>query len=115
MRRGKHRKFGRVIKVRASLYRSLATALVDHGRITTTVAKAKSLSGYVNKLITNAKKNSISATRLLSKDVGTVTATKLVKEIGPKFNTKNGGYTRMIKKGQRISDGAPMAIIEWSI
>ena len=101
--------------MRSALYRSLATALIDHGRITTTVAKAKSLSGYIDKLITNAKKNSISATRLLSKDIGAVTASKLVKEIGPKFNTKSGGYTRMIKRGQRISDGTPMAIIEWSI
>lgn len=115
MRRGKSRKFGLEKKHRKSLFKSLAVALVDHGRITTTVAKAKSLSAFTDKLVSQAKKNNLATIRSLSSEVGTKTAFKLVKEVGPRFDSKKGGYTRIIKKGQRQSDGAPMAIIEWAI
>ncbi|HEY4520231.1 MAG TPA: 50S ribosomal protein L17 [Candidatus Paceibacterota bacterium] len=115
MRRGKHRKFGRETKQRTALYRSLATALIEHGRITTTAAKAKSLSGYIDRMVTHAKKNTQASQRLLVKDLHPKAVKKLVSDVKPKFESQGGGYTRIIRKGQRTSDGSPMAIIEWSI
>lgn len=114
MRRGKHRKFGREKNQRAALYKALATALIEHGKIKTTVAKSKSLSGYVEKLITTASKGDIASRRILSYNLGQKAVKKLSDEIGPKFKDKKGGYTRIIKLGQRKSDGAPMAQIEFT-
>ena len=116
MKRGNNRKFGRVRKVRKALYKALATALIDHGRIETTLAKAKSLSNFMYKLITKAKKeSSVSAQRLLRHDIGEKATKKLVAEVGPKFKEKKGGYTRVLKVGRRLSDGAEMAIIELTV
>ena len=114
MRRGKQRKFGREAGQRRVLYRALATALIDHGKIKTTVAKAKSMSGHVDELITTAKKNTLAARRLLLAQVGEKAVKKLMEDIAPKFESRNGGYTRTIKLGQRRSDGAPMAVIEFT-
>ncbi len=114
MRRGKHRKFGRERNQRAALYKALATALIEHGKIKTTVAKSKSLSGYVDKLITIAGHGDIPSRRLLAKNLGVKAVKKLSDDIGPRFKDKQGGYTRVIKLGQRKSDGAPMALIEFT-
>ena len=111
MRRGKHRKFGREARLREVLYRSLATALIDHGKIKTTQAKAKSLSQYFDKLVTTAKKRDLAARRLLLSQIGEKAVKKLVSEIG-QFEARKGGYTRIIRLGQRRSDGAMMAQIE---
>ncbi len=114
MRRGKQRKFGREAKQRGVLYRALATALIDHGRIKTTEAKAKSLSGHVDRLITLAKKQTLAARRLLLAQVGEKAVKKLMTEISPQFLARKGGYTRIMKLGQRRSDGAPMVLIEFT-
>lgn len=114
MRRGKLRKFGRVVKVRKALYKALATALIDHGRITTTTAKAKSLALFTDKLVTKAKKGDLAAQRLIREDLGPKATKKLVSEIGPKFKDKKGGYTRVLKMGRRPSDGAEMSLIEFA-
>ena len=114
MRRGKLRKFGRTKNLRNELYRSLATALVEHGKIKTTLAKAKSLSGFMDKQVTVAKKKDVASRRLLSSKLGTKAVKKLVDEISPRFSDVNGGYTKIIKLGQRRSDSAEMAIIEFT-
>ena len=112
MRRGKQRKFGRDRKVRTALYKSMSTALIDHGRVKTTVAKAKSLSQVVEKLVTLAKRDNLNARRELTGHVGEKATKKLMSEIAPANKTRPGGYTRIIRLGQRRSDGAEMAVIE---
>ncbi len=113
MRRGNKRKFGRVRNQRKALYKALATALIEHGRIETTLAKAKSLSSYADKLVTQAKKADVSAKRMVLENLGIKATDKLFKEVGPKFADRNGGYTKILKIGRRKSDGAEMAFIEF--
>lgn len=112
MRRGNQRKFGRDRKVRTALYKSLATALIDHGRIETTEAKAKSLARVFDRLVTLAKRESLNTRRELLAHVGEKAAKKLVTETAKELSDRQGGYTRIIHLGQRRSDGADMAIIE---
>src|SRR5438045_1341704 len=92
---------------------NLATSLFEHDRITTTEAKAKRLRPLAERLITFAKRGDLHARRqvmtvIRDKDV----VHKLFAEIGPKFSTRPGGYTRIIKTGPRKGDNAPMAVIE---
>ena len=92
---------------------NLATALFEHGRITTTEAKAKRLRPLAERLIPFAKRGDISARRRVltvvrDKDVVHV----LFTEIGPRYQTRQGGYTRIVKVGPRKGDNAPMAVIE---
>jgi large subunit ribosomal protein L17 len=92
---------------------NLATSLFEHDRITTTEAKAKRLRPLAERLITFAKRGDLHARRqvmtvIRDKDV----VHKLFAEIGPKFATRPGGYTRIIKTGSRKGDNAPMAVIE---
>lgn len=114
MRRGKKRKFGREKNQRKALYKALATALIENGKIQTTVAKAKSLSQFADKLVTQAKKESLAARKLLGYNLGDKAAKKLISEIGPKFKDRSGGYTKVLRLGQRIGDGAEMAQIEFT-
>ncbi|KKT80813.1 MAG: 50S ribosomal protein L17 [Candidatus Yanofskybacteria bacterium RIFCSPHIGHO2_02_FULL_44_12b] len=114
MRRGKHRKFGRETKQRRALYKSLATALIEHGRIKTTVAKSKALSSYMDKLISTARKGDLASRKSLGTNLGPKAASKLAGEISPKFKERSGGFTRVVRLGQRKSDGAPMALIEFT-
>jgi len=114
MKRGNERKFGRDRKVRTAMYKSLATALIDHGQIKTTQAKAKSLSQVVEKLITLAKRENLNARRELLGHVGEKAVKKLMDEVVKTNTDRKGGYTRIIRLGQRRSDGAEMAIIEFS-
>jgi large subunit ribosomal protein L17 len=92
---------------------NLATSLFEHGRITTTEAKAKRLRPYAEKLVTFAKRGDLHARRqvmtvLRDKDV----VHTLFAEIGPRYENRPGGYTRITKVGPRKGDNAPMAIIE---
>ena len=112
MRRGNHRKFGRETKVRTALYKSLATALIEHGKIKTTEAKAKSLVRIVSRLITLAKQQNLNARRQLLSHVGEKAVKKLMGDISQQFADRKGGYTRIIRLGSRKSDGAEMALIE---
>ncbi|MFB4305732.1 50S ribosomal protein L17 [Actinomadura sp. GTD37] len=92
---------------------NLATALFEHGRITTTEAKARRVRPLAEKLITKAKKGDLHNRRLVAKtirDKGVVHA--LFTEIAPSFETRPGGYTRITKIGPRKGDNAPMAVIE---
>jgi large subunit ribosomal protein L17 len=92
---------------------NLATALFEHGRITTTEARARMLRPYAEKLVTKAKRGDLHNRRqVLSviRDKGVVHA--LFEEIGPRFAERPGGYTRITKIGPRKGDNAPMAVIE---
>jgi large subunit ribosomal protein L17 len=117
MRHLKHgRKLGRNATHRIALMRNLARALIHHGRITTTVEKAKSLRPFVEKLVTlTKKKNSLHARRLaLSKLPDKETISKLFSDLGPRFADRPGGYTRIIKlHTRRLGDGGKTAIIEF--
>jgi large subunit ribosomal protein L17 len=108
----KGRKFGRVKKVRKALLKSLAVALVSKGRIKTTEARAKELVKVIAPLITKAKKGGLINIRALARFLPTATVVKMVKEIGPKYQSRNGGYTRIIRTGEVRKDGARMCYIE---
>lgn len=114
MRRGNHRKFGRTTKPRNALYKSLTTALIEHGKIKTTQAKAKSLVREADRLVTIAKRQDLNSRRVLLGHVGEAAAKKLMTDIAKQFAERNGGYVRMIRLGQRKSDGAEMAMVQWS-
>ncbi|UQE74368.1 50S ribosomal protein L17 [Gordonia sp. PP30] len=91
---------------------NLATALFEHGRITTTEAKAKRLRPYAEKIITHAKGGSLANRREVMKDIRNKDIVhKLFEEIGPFFSDRNGGYTRIVKVENRKGDNAPMAVI----
>jgi large subunit ribosomal protein L17 len=91
----------------------LALSLFEHERIRTTEAKAKLLRPYAEKLITKAKRGSLHDRRtVLSQIEDRAVVHKLFADIGPRFAERPGGYTRILKLGQRGGDGAPMALIE---
>ncbi len=92
---------------------NLATALFEHGGITTTVAKAKRLRPLAEKLVTSAKKGDLAARRRVLQVVRDKSVVHhLFTEIGPRYGSRDGGYTRIIKLGPRHGDNAPMARIE---
>jgi len=98
---------------RKALLRSLVTSFLEKERINTTLSKAKAVRPVAEKMITLAKKNSLHTRRkalrfVYKKDV----VKKLFEDIGPRFTERPGGYTRIIKTGQRAGDGAQLAIIE---
>lgn len=113
MKRGNKRKFGRTTDVRNAFLRALSTALIEHGSITTTKARAKSLRVHIEKLVTTAKPATVAARRLLAKDLGTAAVKKLVDQIAPTMSERAGGYTRIISLGRRLSDGSEEAVIQF--
>ena len=114
MKRGNKPKFGRVKNKRESLYKALATALIEHGKINTTLAKAKATSRFVDRLITKGSKGGLALRRDLSRYIGDKAVKKLISDIGPRFKEQNGGYTRVLKLGRRTSDGSEMGIVEFT-
>lgn len=113
----RHRKAGRQLRrtseQKLALMRSLAKSLIERGAIETTEAKAKELRPFIEKLITKAKTGTLHARRLAGRHVQhRETDDKLFQEVGVKFATRNGGYTRILKVGHRKGDGAEMARIE---
>jgi large subunit ribosomal protein L17 len=111
----KNRKFGRVRSQRTALVRGLAVSLIRDGKIKTTEAKAKELRPFVERLISHGKKNTVAARRIVASRLGEPAAkviTKMFEEIAPKFATRNGGYTRIIKMG-RTPAGRDEAVIEF--
>lgn len=111
-----NRKFGRERKVRKAFMRSLIRAIVIHGRIETTLPRAKELRPAVEKMVTRAKSgNDLHAIRTLAADMGGQidVARMLITDVAPKYQDRNGGYTRIIKLPNRLSDGSEMAIIEF--
>lgn len=106
-------KLGRDINSRKALLGNLASSLITNGQITTTLAKAKFAGPYVEKLITHAKKNRLSANRILASNLTPAALVKLTNQIGPGFKNRAGGYTKIIKVGPRKGDAAPMAKLEF--
>ncbi len=107
------RKFNRESGQRRALLKSLATALILKERIQTTEAKAKEVSSYVERFVTIAKKGDLSSKRRLLQFFAPKVVKKLTQEITPRYQSRKGGYTRVVKLGQRFSDGSRMAIIEF--
>ena len=113
MRRGSKRKFGRELQQRKAFIKGLLVALIAHQKIRTTVARAKTLKVEADKLVTLGKRNTLHSRRLAAARVGVASAGELVKVIVPLMATRQGGYTRVLKLGNRASDGSPMALIEF--
>lgn len=98
-----------------SMLRNLSKSLIEHEKIKTTLPKAKSLRSIVEKLVTIGKANTLHAKRLLISKLGGdyKEVNKLLNVISPRFISRPGGYTRIIKSGSRLGDHAPMAYIEF--
>ena len=108
-----NRKLGKPTDQRIAMLRAMTTYLLENGQIKTTVSRAKEVAPVAEKMITLAKKNDLAAYRqalgfITKEDV----AKKLFDEIGPKYATRNGGYTRVVKIGPRRGDCAEMAIVQ---
>ncbi|HKF14836.1 MAG TPA: 50S ribosomal protein L17 [Gaiellaceae bacterium] len=107
------KKLGRDSAHRRSLYANLAASLIEHGRIKTTEAKAKAVRPIAEKMITLGRRGDLAARRqalayLRSQEIVHL----LFAEVGPRFADRNGGYTRIVKLGQRPGDGAETAYLE---
>jgi large subunit ribosomal protein L17 len=115
MRHGfRGRRFNRTVEHRKAMFANMSAALIKHEQIVTTLPKAKDLRPVVEKLITLGKRGDLHARRVaMSKlrDDGMVK--KLFEVLGPRYQSRPGGYTRVLKAGFRYGDNAPMAVIEF--
>ena len=107
------RKLNRTSEHRAAMLRNMSVSLLQHEAIKTTLPKAKELRRVVEPMITLAKVDTVANRRLAfnrlrDRDM----VTKLFNDLGPRFNTRPGGYTRILKMGFRVGDNAPMALVE---
>ena len=110
----KNKKFGRVKTQRNALLRSLSCALIRDEKIVTTETKAKALRPLIEKMVTHAKSDTVSSRRFVNSKVANEDLTnKLFTEIAPKYQKRNGGYTRIVKLPIRKSDASKMAQIEF--
>ncbi len=115
----RHHRKGRKLSMdkdrRESLLRGLARSLIIREKITTTEIKAKELRPFIEKLITKGRIDSLASRRLVASRLGndTSSVSKIFKTISPRYSSRPGGYTRIIKLPTRISDSAKMAIIEF--
>ncbi len=108
------RKLQRTSSHRAALFRNMAAALIKHEQITTTLAKAKDLRPYTEKLVTLAKKGGLSNRRLAhARLLDDAQLTKLFDVLADRYKDRAGGYIRIVKAGIRASDAASMAVIEF--
>ena len=108
------RKLQRTSAHRTALFRNMSAALIKHEQITTTVAKAKELRPYIEKLVTLAKRGGLANRRLaMSRLMDDTQLVKLFDVLAERYKDRNGGYTRVIKAGIRASDAAPIAVIEF--
>jgi large subunit ribosomal protein L17 len=108
------RRFSRTVSHRKSMFANLAASLIQHEQIVTTLPKAKDLRPIVEKLVTLAKRGDLHSRRLAIseiRDLGSVR--KLFETIGPRYKTRSGGYTRVLKAGFRHGDNAAVAVIEF--
>ncbi|MBI4101661.1 MAG: 50S ribosomal protein L17 [Candidatus Nealsonbacteria bacterium] len=108
----KGRKLSRKKDQREALLRSLAASLFLREKIQTTLAKAKETSVFASKIITRARKGDLAARRKIAGILPPPILKKVFQEIGPRYKTRPGGYTRIVRIGPRKLDGAEMAIIE---
>jgi len=107
------RRLGRTTEHRHALLANLVTALITHERIQTTLPKAKEARRVADKMITLAKRQALHSRRLAGRTIRDAAAlAKLFATLGPRFASRNGGYTRIVRLGQRLGDAAPMAILE---
>lgn len=108
------RRFKRDRNERKALFRSLMHGMIIHGKIRTTEAKAKAIKGELEKLVTIAREKRENTKQLLvSRLANEKVSERLLLEIAPKFGTRPGGYTRIIKTGPRVHDGAKMVLMSW--
>ena len=109
-----HRKLNRTASHRKAMFANMASSLVEHEQIVTTLPKAKELRPIVEKLVTLAKKGDLNSRRLaVARMRNKEQAKKLFDVIGPRYADRNGGYVRILKAGFRHGDNAPMAVIEF--
>lgn len=107
------RKLGVKTAHRKAMMSNMASSLIEHRQIQTTVARAKVLVPIVSRLITFAKKGDVHARRMAALTIKNKTIlSKLFNDIAPEFENKNGGYARIIRNGFRKGDGASMAVVE---
>ncbi len=107
-----NRKFNRTKNQRKALLKSLALALITKEKIETTEQKAKEVRPFIERLITTARKGTLAAHRNVQGVVGSIGARKLITELGPRYKDRNGGYTRIVKSGERRGDASSRAYIE---
>ena len=109
----KGKKLNRTSSHRKALLKNMSQALIKHEQIVTTLIKAKTLKPYFDKLITIGKKGNLSARRQAISKVGDLKLVeKLFSILAKRYETRNGGYSRVLKAGFRYGDAAPMAVIE---
>ena len=108
------RKFNRRSDQRRAMFQHLASALIKHEQIITTLPKAKDLRPVVEKLVTLGKRGDLHARRQAIAQIRDVPMVKKLFEVlGPRYKDRNGGYTRIMKAGFRYGDNAPVAVIEF--
>jgi len=115
MRHGKaHRKLNRTAEHRRAMFANMAAALIKHEQIVTTLPKAKDLRPIVEKLVTLGKRGDLHARRQAVAQLRDVAMVKkLFDVLGPRYQERPGGYTRVLKAGFRYGDSAPVAVIEF--
>ena len=109
-----YRKLGKDTAHRKSMMRNLASSLVRHERITTTLARAKEIRGEVEKLVTLGKRGDLHARRQIGSYLyDNEAARKVFADLAPRFKDRPGGYLRILKRGVRFGDGAKLATIQF--
>ncbi len=107
------RKLNRTASHRTAMFKNMMASLIEHEEIKTTVPKAKELRGFVERLITISKVDTVAKRRIVFSRIRSKDAvTKLFNELGPRFKKRPGGYLRLLKCGYRPGDKAPMAIVQ---
>lgn len=113
----RHKIFGRKLKrnskERKTLFKGLISSLILRGRVKTTEAKAKSIKGQIDKIVSKAKKGTLDARRQLLATLNQGAAEKLLNEVIPSFSNRSSGFTQIIKVGPRKGDSAPMVLLQW--
>ena len=108
------RRFNRTAEHRKAMFANMSQALIKHEQIITTLPKAKDLRPVVEKLVTLGKRGDLHARRQAISQIKDVDLVKKLFEVlGPRYKTRNGGYTRVLKAGFRFGDNAPLAVIEF--
>ncbi len=108
------RKLNRTSSHRSALFRNMVTSLLEHEQVRTTDAKAKEIRRFAERMITLGKRGTLHARRQALAFIRSETVVKkLFDDVAPRFQTRPGGYTRVVKLGVRPGDGAPMSVIEF--
>ena len=109
-----HRKLNKTASHRKAMFANMASSLIEHEQIVTTLPKAKELRPFVEKLVTLAKKGDLTSRRLaIARTRNKEMSKKLFDVLGPRYKERSGGYIRIMKAGFRYGDNAPMAVIEF--